>query len=459
LGVINQHIMTAQDEMERAHRRLGELTQRLEGIRRETAEQYRRLAKFRLDELAANQLITRLDDTRGAILKLLERRTQAFHQLESEIEQTMRSQESLAKDREEELKRRDDLLEQIENRAAAIKERLGRETAYMVREQRVKDAVERAQRADEKAGQAEEDRARKGKPYEEDPLFMYLWNRRYLTPDYSAGGLVRRLDGWVARLIDYTDARGNYYMLTELPVRLREHADRQKQVAEQEMQALRDIEAKAMQADGIPEVQLQLEGIQKGLEQMDDRIEAEEKRHEAFLQRRAEYSSGDDEFSLQAIQLQVAELKNDSVANLYRTAQATPKPDDDVIVTRIRELQDKETQMLVEMESLKQVERRNQEAHRELEDLRRRFRRNHYDANHSYFPGGFDLAALLALLMAGRTRGDDVWERIGRGQRFRRPRVPEDFGGGIFGRGGFGKSPGGFGGGFGGGGFRTGGRF
>ncbi len=38
---------------------------------------------------------------------------------------------------------------------------------------------------------------------------MYLWKRRFLTPDYTGGGLTRTLDGWVAKLINFADARSN----------------------------------------------------------------------------------------------------------------------------------------------------------------------------------------------------------------------------------------------------------
>lgn len=80
--------------------------------------------------------------------------------------------------------------------------------------------------AEDKAAQAEADRAEKRKPYEADPLFMYLWRRRFGTSDYRAGSLVRYLDRKVAHLIGFEDARVNYAMLMDLPDRLREHADR-----------------------------------------------------------------------------------------------------------------------------------------------------------------------------------------------------------------------------------------
>ena len=80
--------------------------------------------------------------------------------------------------------------------------------------------------AETKAAQAERDMQEKRQPYEADPLFMYLWRRKFGTPEYRAKGLVRYLDRKVARLIEFDGARRNYAVLIELPARLREHAER-----------------------------------------------------------------------------------------------------------------------------------------------------------------------------------------------------------------------------------------
>ncbi|MBA3518387.1 MAG: hypothetical protein H0T75_12260 [Rhizobiales bacterium] len=80
--------------------------------------------------------------------------------------------------------------------------------------------------AERKAAQAECDLEEKRKPYEADPLFMYLWTRAFGTPRYRAVPLVRSIDRKVARHIGFDEARRNYAVLIELPVRLREHAER-----------------------------------------------------------------------------------------------------------------------------------------------------------------------------------------------------------------------------------------
>jgi hypothetical protein len=459
LAIINQHINSARSGLDAIHKRKESANQRFVQLRNQMTEEYRKLARYRLDELTANRVVSQLDETDRVVLKLLERRAQALQELDTAIEQSIAQQVPLNEEREQTIRKRDDLVKQIDEHVADIKLQLSRQEFYQEQEKRVAEATAKAERADTKAAQSEADRDEKGQPYRDDPLFIYLWKRRYLTPDYTGGGLTRSLDGWVAKIIKYADARSNYYMLTELPVRLREHADRQKEMAAQEVQKLHDIEAKALQVEEIIHNKSALEVAQKALEKIESRIEADEENHDALVQQRSTFSSGADDIFQQAIELQLSEIKHDSLANLYMKAKMTPKPDDDVIVGRIRDLQQEEKGIAQEIKDLQAQEHQQQLTYRELEDLRRQFRRSGYDSRHSYFPGGFELAALLGMLLSGRTSGRDVWGRIDREQKFRRPRTPRGFGGGIFPGGFGGGSGGGFGGGMGGGGFRTGGGF
>jgi hypothetical protein len=482
LAVIEEHIAAAQDGIDAGNRRLEAASQRLAQIRNQTAEEFRRLARFRLDELAAERVAARMDDTDRAVLSLLEKRGRELSGLESEIEQVLARQGALKAEREAAVRRRDELVTQIDRQADEIRAQLGGQEAFRAQAKTAEEAAAKAGHAENKAAQAEADREEKGKPYRADALFMYLWNRRYLTPDYAGRGLTRMLDGWVAKMINYADARSNYFMLTELPLRLREHAERRKSIAAEEARKLQELESQALQTDGMLKNKEALQAVRKDIEDAEARIEEEEKRHEALLEKRTSYSGAADETAQQALQLQVSEIKSETLANLYREAKATSRPEDDVIVSRLRDLTEEEQAVSAEVERLQSEVRRHQGSFQELEELRRRFRRSSYDSGHSYFPGGFDLGALLAMLMAGRASGGDVWGRIGREQEFRLPRqrrghhgdgfpggfggggLPDIFGGGsggggfpdVFGGGGSGRGGGGD---IGGGGFRTGGGF
>src|SRR5438034_1256150 len=73
------------------------------------------------------------------------------------------------------------------------------------------EAVEKvAANAYQKASFSESDLAAKRKPYEDDPLFMYLWKRRHDQAEDTSSNFVRFFDRKVAHLVDYHDARANY---------------------------------------------------------------------------------------------------------------------------------------------------------------------------------------------------------------------------------------------------------
>jgi chromosome segregation ATPase len=447
--VIDDHILQTRTKWENAGQRLDTLNSKLYGLRLQLGEQYRRLAEFRLDEISAGRLTSRLDRADHAILAFVDQKTQALRELESNLQKSRARQQELESKRQVQQGLRDSAIEALERQLQETKAQLEQMDSYRFQRESVEQAVEIAERAEEKARQAEADRASKGKPYEDDSLFMYLWHRRYLTPDYSANRLIRSLDEWVARLVNFNEARANYHMLLELPRRLKAHSTKLRDKARRTMQTLQAMEDKTAQDDGIPDLQAELDEAEKQLLQIDDRIDSEEAHLQKLLHRQAEFSSGADEYSREALELQVAELESKDLLALDREARATPHPEDDAIVARLRKLQDQQEQVSNEILSVKAEQEQQQKALAELAQLRRRFRRQRYDSTHSTFPAGFGLSLLLGQLMRGAMSSGRVWEEINRAQRFRRPPRIGGFGGGGFGSGG----------GFGGEGFQSGGGF
>ncbi|WP_026223141.1 hypothetical protein [Methylocystis rosea] len=112
-------------------------------------------------------------------------------------------------------------LQNIERKAASEVES---NPAWRGVTERVASRQKTLAQAQAKAAQAEADRARKRSPYEQDPLFMYLWARKYGATDYQARAFTRYMDGLVARLIRFREARQNYETLNRLLTRLHEHA-------------------------------------------------------------------------------------------------------------------------------------------------------------------------------------------------------------------------------------------
>ena len=225
LQVIEQHLYQARSTLDGLHDRMTLLNQQLESLRQQSNSQYQALARVRLDEMSAQRVAGRLNETDQAVLRLLEQRDQKVGELTREINDTMVRLGELNARHETLGKARDKSLATVDKRLGEIEAEIVQQPDFKDKHEQLESLVAQAERAKEKASQALADREEKGKPYETDDLFMYLWERRFRTPDYQGGFLARMLDGWVARMVNYDENRANYHMLTLLPERLQEHAD------------------------------------------------------------------------------------------------------------------------------------------------------------------------------------------------------------------------------------------
>jgi hypothetical protein len=443
LDLISRQVYQVQTEQQEISQRLEDLHRQLGAIRLEMSNGYRELAKLRLDDLQAGQVISHLNETDQMIFTLVQNLRRTRLALKEQIEASMSRQRQLEEQRKELQQQRDEAGEAMQSRLEETHKRISATEAYRQQQKRAQDTEAVARHAEEKASRAEKDRLEKGKPYEADRLFMYLWNRRFLTPDYRGGWITRQLDNWVAKIIDFQRNRSNYYMLLELPRRLREHATKVQQTAQLEAQALQSMARQAAEADGILELQAKVQEAEKQLKDVDAKIEAEEISHQKLLAEEAEFNAGTDPLSRQIIEVQAAALEKEPLPSLYRIAQSTHRPEDDVIVARIHQLRQRQEQIGEEIQSLNALWQKQQRNMGELEEVRRRYRQRGYDSYGSSFPGDFSLAVLLGRMLEGLANSDTVWGEINRHHRSAGP--PGGWGGDFGG-------PGDIGGGFGGGG-------
>jgi hypothetical protein len=164
---------------------------------------------------------------------------------------------------------------------------------------------------------------------------------------------------------------------------------------------------------------------------------------------------------------------------LRERANVTPSTDDDAAVDELTAIRADLPRLEDEVARYRMLHETQRERAAKLEEVRRRFKEQRYDAVSSEFVNGALIATLLTQLLAGTLGSGDLWEALKKQHRQRQLSADPRFGSGRFprggrgpwgggwggGGGGFGKGGGfggggfGKGGGFGGGGFRTGGGF
>ena len=229
-------------------------------LRREEANGFRVLARVRLDAMMREQVIGALDaDERRALAMIENHVMQALAMIKMSRSLPLarrRAEQQAALDKAEAAKHdcdQDlaDALEALDEQRQRTAERIQSDATWRAGKSAIEAAEKIAANADEKASQAEADLAAKGKPYEDDPLFIYLWRKKHGQADDRSGVFVRFFDRKVAALVGYRDARANYAMLREIPLRLREHAKNKQSDVETAKARVAEVERQALIADGI----------------------------------------------------------------------------------------------------------------------------------------------------------------------------------------------------------------
>ena len=431
------------------------------------------LARLRLREIESGELVEALDETGRQVTELLGQRAGAQARVEAEIE----AAEAALAEAQGERKARSDAVDAAEKALdaaeAEAQKRLAEDEKYRAQLDKARASDGVADLAEEKAQAARNDRIEKGKPYEADPLFTYLWARGFGTSQYRAGALTRLLDAYVARVCDYEPLRRDYWMLSELPARFDEHSTRMRALADEDVTAVQTLEQKAAEAAGVPKRADALAESQKELAEADLKIEERDAGLDALVEKRASFASGEDELSRRCTALLSDTFRGEKMKTLRDRANRTATADDDKAVDELTAVRAEIPRLEDEVTRYKGLHETHRDRTAKLEEIRKRFKEHRYDAVTSEFVNSALITTLLAQLLGGQLGVPDIWDAIAKQQRFRKlaadplfgsgrfPRVPGPWhmpGGfpksGGWGKGGFGK-----GGGFGGGGFRTGGGF
>lgn len=480
LSSVEQALSDLRREETELGTRIERATRAIADLQTQQSDAYRELARFHLEHHAAQTLETRLDKAAREARRLLEKRdndqkalADSLHKKEATRTDLQRKRDTLSGERDQAAGKMDDLMETVDGL-------LEKDEKFLTQKQKTEAAARTAEAAAAKAETSEQDRAEKGKAYEQDRLFMYLWQRGFGTPDYDKRGLIRSLDAWVAGLIRYHDARANYAMLTGIPERMAKHAERCAATAAEEAEKLAGLSRAAMAETAGEDLPARIDALSDQIADLDEEAEALERSIETLASALKDYAEGEDADYKKAEEELSLSLKSDDLRDLWRDALATPSPDDEKIITRIEDALERKEDLSREMRQDRELQRDISRRRAELAGVVQKFRRSGYDNWDSTFSDNTLTTVLLGELIKGAITGADYWARARKSHKRRKPRggrvgfehgsgLPKSMGGGLgweFGDKGHSPRPGGFGGGgfgsggsFGGGGFKTGDTF
>ena len=490
LHALDRQIARSRKEVGKASALPERATDALVELRQREADAFDQIARDRLDLLfEGGSESNDLGYADRQARRLMDGHEAEVAEAEAELARVTGELERLEGERRKQERRVADAVTLYDKRAADAEMALLEDPDYTARVARMADLDEQIERAGAKLEVARADREEKGRAYESDPLFSYLRERGYGTPDAKGWFLTQALDGLVARHIGYRRAGETYRRLVEIPERLENHLERLEAAREAAEAELARVEAEWLDAQGVSAVHDASLEEQARLEVIDAELSRTEDAHEAARRHVAALHAGEAGPQRDAIRLLSKVLTTQSRTELRHLAAQTATLDDDRAVEEIADLAKIARSLEEDHAEAMSILRRVETSLHTLEHVRRNFKTRRYESPNSAFKRADMLLSLIRDTGTGAVTGKRLWKEIARNQRtvqrysdpgfgggvwddalglpraprtrrvHRRPRRrvsggPIIIGGGVFGGGGFGGGGlggGGFGGGFGGG--------
>lgn len=428
LHSLNDALREIRREENQINARVLKTDERIVELNRLEAEQFKLLAGFRLCAIDKQTIANDLDKAEKRATKLLQERDAALaahHEAIAELEAQIDEEEQ---DRKASDHRLEEVEQALDSLSDTVAEKLKKDKDFSEKAKQAQKVTSQAVAAANKYEIAQQDRTEKSKPYQSDPLFMYLWQRQYDTPHYKASNLVRTLDGWVAGLIRFQDARPNFSMLNEIPDRLKEHAHRQKKRAQEAQQTLETLEHAALKKAGADDLEQELNDLLAQRAQKDAHIVELEDTRDALMMERQMMAQGEDEHYKKALDIITANLRGQKLVDLYQSAYETPTEKDEAVVSQIEELRERRkferTQNDEDHTRFETLSKRR----RELENIQWEFKKERFDDPLSSFDRDELVSTLLTEFLRGAISAVTYWGHFKSSQKWRKRKNP-GFGG------------------------------
>lgn len=382
------------------------------------SELLRQLAQVRLDPGTQEALTGRLSQAELKAREMLNQHGAELSAAETELKEIDKQIAGLAKERSE--------LSAKAAKARAELKLLSDKVAvdavlnpdYVEKRRAAETLAQVAEESLRKTEQAETDREEKGKPYRDDPLFMYLWERGFGTRNYRENNLIQYLDGLVAGLVGFPEARVNFAMLNEIPMRLREHAERQQQIAAEAADEVTKLEKAAVDAAGGKATREAMEKAEARIAAIDEEMVAAEDKRDDLAKAQRELAQGSDPAFSSAVAGLAEALGREDIQTLLTQARATETGQDDTIVKQIDEArqraQEEDAESRDQRSRLKTLAARR----RELEDIQYEFKKQGFDSPRSTFGEDKLVGDILTEFLRGGISAADYWGQWRRSQNW-----------------------------------------
>jgi len=429
LASLDEAMRDIRREEEEITRRLARSAEKLGKIKENEAELFRQLAQLRLDPAVQGELDGAISAAETKARTMLKAHARDLGKAEASIAEIDATLVRLTAERAQALKTFEGHQAELKALAARLGDSISRDPAFAAKRSEAAELADIAAQSMRKTEQAEADREEKGKPYRDDPLFMYLWEAGYGTSSYRANSLVRYFDGMVANLVGFHKARPNYAMLNEIPLRLREHAERQIALAGAAESELDALETAAIDQAGGKPIRDAMAEAQATIDALDAQIVAVEDQRDEAARILGELSQGGNPAFEGALADLATALRREDIQTLLAEARRTRTGQDDTIVAQIDDARarakEEEGETREQNDRLKTLAARR----RELEDIQWEFKKQRFDDPRSTFRDDKLVGDVLNDFLRGGISAASYWDQWRRSQNW--SAGTSDWGGGV----------------------------
>ncbi|MEO6013564.1 MAG: hypothetical protein ABIQ30_08280 [Devosia sp.] len=427
LRSLDEALRDIRREEDEIAKRLARSAELITKMREQEGELLRHLAEVRLDPAVQTDLADQISQAERKARDMLKSHGEDLTASEGKLKGLDADIAKATADRatlQADAQKRDGELKAL---ADKIRPQLAADPAFAAKLNAAKELATIAAESLRKTSQAETDRETKGKPYRDDPLFMYLWTNGFGTKTYRANNLVAFIDSKIAAMVGFPEARPNFSMLNDIPLRLREHADRQQANAKAATDELSTLESAAIDDAGGKSAREAMEKVVAQIDALDKQIVALQDQRDDSLKTQRELAQGSDPAFASAIAGLAEALGREDLKTLLAEARATKTGQDDTIVQQIDDVRQRAKEEDTEANDQKSRLKTLAARRRELEDIQFEFKKQGFDNPRSTFGEDKLVGDMLNEFLRGGISAANYWNNWQRSQHWSGPRNDWNF--------------------------------
>ncbi|MCA9241442.1 MAG: hypothetical protein KDA37_14635, partial [Planctomycetales bacterium] len=320
------------EQLQSAHAKVAQLDGAISDTVRRRGEALLELSKHYLPDITRQTIAGAFVEVRDELEDVLEKKTNRERQLNAKWDATLDRRAQLEDKLNETTSELNGLVEQRETLEKRLADLLAQDEKFHLLSERAVAAEAELARNEQRVEESRREANEKLPAYKKSRMFQYLLERGYGTPDYKKRGLTRRLDKWVAKLVDFHNSKQSYDFLRVTPEMMAAEVSRRRAEFDGLMEQVEQIQRTHSDAIGLTDALKQ--GVEAG-ERRDALVAKinQEQQERDDIEAELKYLASDhSEFYQQAVARMKRFLSSLEESALDRHARSTASRQDDALV-------------------------------------------------------------------------------------------------------------------------------